>query len=88
LTQAAGRGLLQQSVRPKRLLASSHWLTSVPKKSMHISPLAAQHQTGVSWPRKETATVATGSGLQAQAPDSKATASREKSFMRFIVSSN
>lgn len=87
LTQAEGLGLLQQSVRPNRLFASSHWLTSVPRKSMHISPLAAQHHTGVSCPRSETDTVDIGSGLHAQLADNRPQASKKRIFIRFIFSS-
>ncbi|MGN6193262.1 MAG: type I restriction-modification system subunit M N-terminal domain-containing protein [Rhodanobacteraceae bacterium] len=47
--QPTGVGLLQQSVRPKRLLASSHWVIDAPRNSMVISPLAAQHHMLVSW---------------------------------------
>ena len=46
--QSFGTGLPQQSVRTNRLFASSHCVTSVPRKSMIISPLAAQHHIEVS----------------------------------------
>jgi len=52
---------------------------------MHISPLAAQHHTGVSWPRNETACEAKGSGVHAQPADTRAEASANRYAKRFIV---
>src|SRR5215467_14707164 len=49
-TQALGVGVLQQSVRPKRLFASSHWTTEAPRKFIVISPPAAQHHMDVCCP--------------------------------------
>ena len=53
-TQALGTGLLRQSVRPNSLFASSPCCTWVPRNSMIISPLAAQHHMLVSWGRRAT----------------------------------
>jgi hypothetical protein len=79
-----GTGLLQQSLRPKRLFASSHWLMLAPKDSMVISPLAAQHHIEVSCGRRVTAFVAIGSGVQ-QPANNRPAAKQQTRTETFIV---
>src|SRR6266571_5247396 len=67
-THAPGTGLLQQSVRPKRLFASSHWSIPVPRNSITISPLAAQHHMSVSCGRNVTGCDPAGAGTQTVGP--------------------
>jgi len=61
-----GREALRQSVRLNRLFACTHWVTFVPRNSITICPLAAQHHMGVCCDRIGTTKALWAAGLHAQ----------------------